>query len=187
MRNSRTSWTSPLQIAQVAVGPGAGYLGLTICPGKKDSAADWDRDLRSDVEAIHVWGASMVVTLIEDHEFRLLAVEHLEREVCRLGMVWLHLPILDVSVPDLDFEERWETAGKDLHRRLDAGEHILIHCRGGLGRTGLVAGRILVERGYEPQRAVQQIRAVRPHAIETRAQEAYVFATARPSDAGRRG
>lgn len=68
-------------------------------------------------------------------------------------------------------------AGQKLHRRLDAGERLLIHCRGGLGRTGLVAGRILVERGLKPQEAIRQIRLVRPHAIETPEQEAYVLST----------
>jgi len=180
MNIPRTSITSPLQIAEVAVGPNAGRLGLTICPGKKDEGSAWNRDLAIDLEAIHAWGASTVVTLIEDHEFRFLGVEAMEGQVRSSGMEWLHLPIMDVSVPDQRFEEAWKKAGIELHRRLDAGERVLIHCRGGLGRTGLVAGRILVERGIEPAEAIRIVRAARPHAIETRAQENYVMRTVRP-------
>jgi len=167
-------------IAEVPVAPSTGFLGLTICPGKKDAGSHWDRDLYTDLQVIHDWGATTVVTLIEDHEFQMLDVEDLEAEVRELGMDWLHLPILDVSVPDQHFEQSWRTAGETVHHRLDAGERILIHCRGGLGRTGLVAGLILVERGILPQEAIHQIRAVRQHAIETFEQEDYVI------NAGRR-
>ena len=179
MKTIRTSRSSPLKIAEVPVAPSSGRLGLTICPGKKHISSNWDRDLPTDLKAIQDWGATTVVTLIEDHEFRLLSVQALEREVRELGMDWLHLPILDVSVPDSHFEQLWGTVGETVHSRLDAGERILIHCRGGLGRTGEVAGLILVERGIRPQDAIRQIRAVRPHAIETSEQEDYVMNSSR--------
>jgi len=107
----------------------------------------------------------------------MLGVKTLGRDVRALGMDWRHLPIVDVSIPDRRFEDAWLLDGPKLHARLDAGERILIHCRGGLGRTGLVAGRILVERGCDPQVAIRRIREVRPHAVETLAQERYVFKT----------
>ena len=175
MNAPRTCETSPLQIAEVCVGPNAGYLGMTICPGKTDAARRWRRDIDIDLDDIKAWGASTVVTLIEEHEFHLLKVEDLERQVHDTGMKWFHLPIKDVSVPDQRFVDAWKTTGTEIHRRLDAGERILVHCRGGLGRTGLIAGLILVERGMQPKEAIRQIRAVRPHAIETSEQEAYVI------------
>ena len=174
MSTERTSTSSPLQIAAIPVEPNDGSLGLTLCPGKKDPAAAWNRDLATDLDHIQAWGASTAVTLIEDHEFRLLDIEPLGRSVQDRGMARMHLPIRDVSVPDRRFEEAWKTQGKELHRRLDAGERILIHCRGGLGLTGLVAACLLVERGCQPSAAIRQVRAARPHAVETRAQEAYV-------------
>jgi uncharacterized protein YjbI with pentapeptide repeats len=184
MNAPRTSETSPLQIAEVQTGPSTGIIGMTICPGKIDAARRWNRDLCMDTEDITTWGASTVVTLIEDHEFRLLGVKDMERHVHDCGMKWLHLPITDVSVPDQRFEDAWKTAGAEIHRLLNAGERILIHCRGGLGRTGLVAGRILVERGVQPKEAIRQIRAVRPHAIETREQEAYVMRSRKKENHG---
>jgi len=53
---------------------------------------------------------------------------------------------------------------------------VLIHCTGGLGRSGMIAARLLVELGEEPRLAMQRVRAARPGAIETAAQEAYVLA-----------
>jgi protein-tyrosine phosphatase len=176
MNAPRTSESSPLQIAEVRTGPCTGIIGMTICPGKTDAARRWKRDIGMDLDDIKAWGASIVVTLIEDHEFRLLAVEDMERQVQNHAMKWLHLPITDVSVPDQRFDDAWKTAGTEIHRLLNVGERILVHCRGGLGRTGLVAALILVERGVQPKEALRQIRAARPHAIETREQEAYVLA-----------
>ena len=85
--------------------------------------------------------------------------------------IW-HNPIYGVLIRA---ERSWRAAGDSVHHRLDAGERILIHCRGGLGRTGLVAGLILVERGILPEEAIRQIRAVRRHAIETSEQKDYVI------------
>ena len=47
---------------------------------------------------------------------------------------------------------------------------------GGLGRSGMIAARLLVELGEEPRAAIQRVRQVRPGAIETAAQEDYVLA-----------
>ena len=79
------------------------------------------------------------------------------------------------ALPDQRFENAWAAAGPEIHQRIQGGEKILIHCRGGLGRTGLVAGLILVERGCAPRDAIQQVRAARRGAIETVAQECYVL------------
>lgn len=176
LTKNQTSQSSPLRIAEVLFGEREGRLGLTICPGKKEECRGWDRDLNEDLRAIRNWGASTVVTLIETHEFNLLQVPALGEAVTRLGIQWIHLPIRDVDVPDERFDRGWQAVGPEIHQGIDAGERILIHCRGGLGRTGLVAARILVERGCAPRVAIHRIRAVRPGAIESRAQEEYVLA-----------
>ena len=113
----RTSRDSPLGIAELRLGPGEACLGLTICPGKKDRSRQWDRDLGEDLDFVRDWGATTVVTLIEDHELRLLAVEDLGAEVERRGMDWMHLPIRDVDVPDDRFARAWAIAGPSVHRR----------------------------------------------------------------------
>ena len=172
----QTSQSSPLRIAEVLFGEREGRLGLTFCPGKKDDGRGWDRDLDDDLRVIRSWGASTVVTLIEAHEFDLLQVASLGEAVEKIGLRWIHLPIRDVDVPDERFELGWQTAGPEIHHRIDEGERIVIHCRGGIGRTGLVAAQILIERGCIPRNAIHRIRAVRPGAIETWAQEQYVLA-----------
>ena len=80
-----------------------------------------------------------------------------------------------------------ETNVPEVKKRLDAGENILVHCRGGLGRAGMIAARLLVETGgVEPEVAIERVRAVRPGAIETGAQERWVRTGRRPSRAADR-
>jgi ADP-ribosyl-[dinitrogen reductase] hydrolase len=105
----RTSTSHPLQIANVDVREGCGRIGITFCPGKKDNAAmtgAWDRDLALDLDMVRDWGAAAVVTLLEPKELTLLGVEHLGEEVLRRNMLWFHLPIVDVSIPDERFEQQ---------------------------------------------------------------------------------
>jgi protein-tyrosine phosphatase len=91
-------------------------------------------------------------------------------------MEWHHLPIRDVQVPDARFEAGWESAGVRLGDRLREGERVLVHCRGGLGRTGMVAARLLVEvAGVTPRQALDGVREARHGAVETPEQEAWVL------------
>jgi protein-tyrosine phosphatase len=175
----RTSLTHPLQIGFVKVGPSFGRIGMTLCPGKHDPHAItgfWERDLAVDLDAIRDWGASAVVTLIEPWEIRLLQVERLGEEVRRRGMLWLHLPIADVAIPDAKFEDGWIGAGAELRALVGRGRDILVHCRGGLGRAGTIAARLLVELGVAAEKAIADVRDARPGAIETREQETFVRA-----------
>jgi ADP-ribosyl-[dinitrogen reductase] hydrolase len=174
----RTSLTHPLEIAAVSAGPVLGRVGITFCPGKYDLQAMtgyWDRDLSIDLDAIRNWGAAAVVTLLEPKEVLLLRVEHLGEEIRRRGMLWFHLPIADVSTPDEGFERNWALAGDELRTLLHNRRDVLVHCRGGLGRAGTIAARLLIELGMEPAIAISRVRAVRPGAIETREQEKYVL------------
>ena len=174
----KTSLTRPLQIAAISAGPALGRVGITFCPGKYDQKAMsgyWDRDLALDLDAIREWGAAAVVTLVEQKELTLLRVERLGEEVLRRKMLWFHLPIVDVSTPNQEFERQWDASGNELRALLRNRQDVLIHCRGGLGRAGTIGARLLVELGMKPAAAIRHVRAVRPGAIETCAQARYVL------------
>jgi len=173
----RTSDSHPIRIDAIDAGAGRGRIGVTFAPGKHDSAAAsgyWERDLAKDLDAIANWKANAVVTLIEPHEMDLLGIPNLGDEVRRRGMDWLHLPIRDVGTPSAAFEADWPMHSRRLRGLLDNGQNILVHCRGGLGRAGMISARLLVESGVEPDEAMTRVRAARPGAIETPSQEAWV-------------
>ena len=173
----RTSLTHPLHIAEIPA-PGGGAIGVTFCPGKHQVDAmtgAWARDLKTDLEAIHAWGAGIILTLVTPAELKALKVETLGDHARALGLTWLHLPIVDVSTPTAEWERLWGRDRAVVHAALDRGGKVLVHCKGGLGRAGLVAARILIERGMPPAAAMAAVREARPGAIETAGQEAYLL------------
>ena len=168
----RTSITHPLRIDDLSLGNGR--LGITFCPGKKGDSvfgAAWDRDLDLDMDAIKGWGASAVLSLIEDHEFEMLGVPKLGEAVKARGIDWFHFPVPDLDTPTDDAMERWAALSAQLHGKLERGGRIVLHCRGGLGRAGTIAALMLAERGWSASQAISDVRAIRPGAIETPEQE----------------
>ena len=58
------------------------------------------------------------------------------------------------------------------------GKQVVVHCRGGIGRAGTVASRLLVELDVaSPEEALRRVRMARPGAVETWEQEQHVLAT----------
>lgn len=166
----RTSLTHPLHIAEITPASGFGKLGLTLCPGKKQTGAltgSWDRDLGLDVGVLEAWNAAAVVTLVESHELERLQVPNLGEQVLGRHIDWYHLPIQDRGIPKEAFEAGWGLVGEGLRARLRSGFNVLVHCMGGLGRAGTIASRLLVELGWKPADAIEKVRQVRPGAIET--------------------
>lgn len=172
------SSNSPLRIDTIVLPGDRGQIGMTFCPGKKDvgySGRIWNRDLDSDLDAISAWGADAVVTLLEGFELEMLGIAALPALLVDRNIEWHHLPIRDVDIPDRTFEEKWRESGQRLRTILSQGGKVLLHCRGGIGRTGTIAARLLVEFGFKPSHAIELVRTTRPGTIETAAQERYVL------------
>ena len=54
------------------------------------------------------------------------------------------------------------------------GDNVLVHCRGGLGRSGTIAALLLIEFGVPNDQAIIKVRNARPGAIDIAEQEEYV-------------
>jgi hypothetical protein len=176
----RTSLSDPLRIDELRWG--AGRIGICLCPGKQAASLTglgWERDLAADLDAISHWRADAVITLIEAQEFHVLRVPQLGAAVRARGIAWHHLPIADFRAPDARFETAWAQRGPALLAQLQAGGRLLVHCRGGLGRAGTVAARMLVELDVPADLAMARVRRARPGAIETPEQVRYIQALAR--------
>jgi ADP-ribosyl-[dinitrogen reductase] hydrolase len=179
----RTSESHPLQIGTLTL-HGGGRIGVTFCPGKHQRGAMtgvWERDLDTDLAAIRSWGAQHLVTLIEEHEFQELNVGALPQRATAHGLAWHHAAIVDGSVPEGEFEETWATLGPTLRHALADGGAVVVHCKGGLGRAGTVATRLLLEMRecLTASEAMRRVRTARPDAIETAIQEQYLEGLAR--------
>lgn len=182
-----TSSTHPMQIATLEAG--GGRIGISFCPGKQSwsiNGFEWRRDLGMDLAAVFAWGSSALISLIEDDEIEALSVSNLGEQTAKRGMEWFHLPIPDVTPPGDEFERRWLSVGPRVRALIRNGQNVFIHCKGGLGRAGTVAARLLIELGEAtPDDAIARVRKVRPGAIETVAQENHLHSIWKKYDRAR--
>jgi protein-tyrosine phosphatase len=137
---------------------GAGLI-LTPCPGSKGVAAPLA------LEQLQAAGADAVITLMPAAEMASNAVTDLAQLCAQRGLRWFHLPIDDDHAPAAEFVAAWRTQGPAVHQLLDAGRKVAIHCKGGSGRTGLMAAQILIERGWSKDEAARAVKALRPKAL----------------------
>jgi ADP-ribosyl-[dinitrogen reductase] hydrolase len=171
----RTSAEFPLRIARTRAGRGA--IGMTICPGKQGpslTGRPWRRDLEADLEQILDARYETVVTLMEWNELRKYGVAHMKFSAARIGLNWIHFPIVDGNVPSDEMRQEWRDTSKKLCSDLNSLGNVLIHCLGGLGRTGTVASMLMQDLGVGAEESMEEIRKVRPGAIENELQEEFV-------------
>lgn len=145
-----------------------GSLLLTPCPGTLET------NLESSLQALRAAGATAVITLMTRLEMITNRVDNLEQKCAALGLAWFHLPVEDEGAPTDAFAKAWQQVRADIHKRLDNNESIVIHCKGGSGRTGMVAAQIVMERGIPMPDAMAQVKALRPKAFSHAVQVDYM-------------
>ncbi|BCE00305.1 tyrosine-protein phosphatase [Marinicellulosiphila megalodicopiae] len=145
-----------------------GQLLLTPCPGTKDI------DLKQSLIELNQAGATAAITLMLENEIYELAVTELSQICDELEMQWFHLPIVDEGAPEAVFEKLWQQYQNEIHAILNDNESIVIHCKGGSGRTGVVAAKILLERGADFKTTIDTIKSLRPSAFTHDVQVAYI-------------
>lgn len=145
------------------VAAGTGRIGISGLPGAGGALAE-------DVATIGEWGATLVFSMVSDAELDQGNVALLSEMAASHGIDWRHLPVPDFGVPSVTVAAMWTEAAARAHRILDVGGNVLVHCRGGCGRSGMAALRLLVERGEAPDVALARLRTARACAVETEAQ-----------------
>lgn len=147
-------------------------LIFTPCPGTREASLD------EALATLKAAGATAVITLMPDSELAENQVSDMHARCAQQGLVWFHLPVADDSAPVADFEAQWAARHDEILARLKAGERIAIHCKGGSGRTGLIAASLLVRLGLPLAQATAQVQALRPKALQHPAHVAWISAFA---------
>lgn len=145
-----------------------GQILFTPCPGTKEVG------LQNSLEQLAAAAATAILTLMPKDEMQGNAVTDLPELCTQLGLEWFHLPIEDDHAPAQAFEDAWQLASAKVHALIDAGKTIAIHCKGGSGRTGLVAAQILLDRGIPLDEVIARVKAIRPNALQLPTHQEYI-------------
>lgn len=130
-------------------------------PGKLAVAArprggDWIEDVVAKWKRA---GVGVVLSLLTPGEEKDLDLRDEAAAVRGASMEFTSFPLPDRQVPSS--ETKLAMVLENIGARLAAGKNVLVHCRQGIGRSGLVAACLLVTKGLSPGTAVEQVSAAR--------------------------
>jgi protein-tyrosine phosphatase len=133
-------------------GPWPGRLAISPRP----RGGDW---LEDEIRAWSISGVDVVVSLLTLDETRNLGLTE-ESQLCRsFNISFISFPIEDRMVPTSHDDA--VNLVSVVERLLFEGHSVVIHCRGGIGRSGLLAASLLVTAGLVPEEAMRRVSAAR--------------------------
>ncbi|QRW08081.1 Dual specificity phosphatase, catalytic domain [Ceratobasidium sp. AG-Ba] len=136
-------------------GPNLGNLYMSSCPGKKvrlngpvKGRGAICRDLGVDLARIKSIGVDLIVCCLDDDELDFLGAPWPEYEDAAnvVGLDVLRLPMPEGLCP-LSAQSMSRHMDRIIHNYTLMGKHVLVHCRGGVGRAGLVACTWMLKLG----------------------------------------
>jgi len=147
-------------------GPWPGKLALAARP----RGGDW---LEDELRAWHRDGVSTVLSVLTQGEEEDLDLTAESRSAKHVGLKFLSLPIPDRQVPS-SLSEVAPVLG-DVDADLASGRNVVIHCRQGVGRSGLMAACLLVLRETDSETAVVELSRARGTSVpETEEQRRWI-------------
>ncbi|MFQ6025453.1 MAG: dual specificity protein phosphatase 23 [Nitrosopumilaceae archaeon] len=82
---------------------------------------------------------------------------------------YLHVPTEDLTAPDI---EKIDQTVDFIHERIKNKEPTMVHCAGGLGRTGVILACYLIKyENYSANDAIEGVRKERPGSIQSELQQ----------------
>jgi protein-tyrosine phosphatase len=104
-------------------------------------------------------GIDIVVSLLESDEADQLDLVDEQRAAEAQGIRFISFPIPDRGVPAS--APAAISLMNGIASALDEGRNVVVHCRQGVGRSGLIAAGILATSGMQPTQAVELVGAAR--------------------------
>jgi protein-tyrosine phosphatase len=123
-------------------GPWHGRLAIAARP----RGGDW---LEDEATGWRRAGIDVVVSLLEDREAAQLDLLEERRAAEKNDMQFISFPIPDRGVPASTPQAVSLIAS--IAGALEQGKNVAVHCRQGIGRSGLIAAGVLVNSGVNPE------------------------------------
>jgi protein-tyrosine phosphatase len=143
-------------------GPWPGRLAVAARP----RGGDW---LEDEMGAWKHEGVDTVLSLLTAEEADQLQLDNESEMAKGRGIRFLSFPIEDRQVPGSPSELAKTLELVD--RALLDGNDVVVHCRQGVGRSGLVGACLLVSRGIDAKSAIDRISTARGIAVPETAEQ----------------
>ncbi len=131
---------------------GSGFLAVMAKP----VAGEWIEDEFAGIAAARI---KQIVSLLESWEAYEVGLSD-EKTLCeRNGMGFISYPIPDRGLPPS--VSNFARITRKLYHEIAGGMNTVVHCRAGIGRTGVVAAGILLHAAFEPEQAFARVSDVR--------------------------
>lgn len=89
----------------------------------------------NEIKELKEKGITSIVCLVEEHELTFKNIKEYEESLNKYGIELKHYPIKDFSAPTLEYLVKIIKYLKD---KIKENKRVLVHCYGGLGRTGTI-------------------------------------------------
>ena len=145
-------------------------LGVSQFPGKNLQNIFDLSSFSKDLQIIKKQKVKIVVSLLPDNEKNKLGLDDLiwsKEEV-----EYIQFPIGDFSVPPKKKFNELKKLISFIKENLMLSKHVLIHCNGGKGRSGMIAALVL--KAMKEKDPIKKVREKVIGAIETEEQEIFV-------------
>lgn len=150
-----------------------GSLGVMSRP----RGGDW---LAEEVSALARCGVTMIVSALEPAEVKELEIAEEPALATAAGLSFLSVPIPDRGVPPDSTAA--STATDRIASTLLSGGRVVVHCRQGIGRAGLIACAVLTRLGYTIPEAIAAVSKARGRDVpETDEQKRWLQSHCHPS------
>jgi len=111
--------------------------------------------LESCLAELFAKGINRVVSLLEISEQTELELDQEPALTTKHNMEFVSYPITDMSLPVS--VDAYLAFTKRLYDECNAGLYTVVHCRAGIGRSGIIAAGVLLHDGYTPLDAFAHI------------------------------
>jgi protein-tyrosine phosphatase len=133
-------------------GPWTGRLAISTRP----RGGDW---LEDEVRGWRSASVDVVLSLLEKNEETQLELDEEPRLAHASGIRFISFPIIDRSVPTS--VQATVSLLRDVSHALEEGKNVAIHCRQGIGRSGMIAAGALMIAGLNAGTALEAVGSAR--------------------------